>query len=955
MEILQVNEDQQKKLATVLKNFRIQLFEYIVDEDKLVVYDDKFHIKRTVTDYMEYIDHKSKIHPDDREKVKQLYMEVKEDPVEIREIEKDGTISHTLLELTKFVDEATGKTILVGNAKDITEQKEHEKMLKEKVMKDPLTGIYNQMYGKMLINRYLNSKNPFEACGMILLDIDYFKAVNDHYGHLFGDKIILSLTDLLKKLFSDKNNVLVRAGGDEFVIFIANISNIELVRKNVQLMQNIRNISFEDNDCRFTCSAGVCYLPENISGYSYDQLFENADIALYKAKERGRNCYVYCDSLQHFTMMSTEHEEYEEELDARYFQNDIVATAFEIFEKTSNFDAAVNLLMRVIGTRVGLDRITVIRADIKNQEVYSDYQWNKKGIPKVLKEIDKFDKKDFLTLFNNYGENGIIVLQYDDMEEYSPGAQKLLMQGDAKTVVYAAMYCEGRYTGAISYVVCKEKRNWSNEMLKQISEVTKIISTHFAKNEIMNHAYQGAVTRMEHDTLTGLISFERFHEEIERIILSNKTNNYLMIYTDFENFKYFNYKYGYTVGDQLLKDFCSSIISKIVDKHNLYFTRVVSDQFLMFRPARYEKDEYEKLIEEIEQKNIDFMLRQKERFPQSNVTLRTGVYYVTSECMSASYAIDVANYARQKVDNDSKCSVRFYDDEMQKRRTLENQIVNEMKEAIEQHQFKVYFQPKYSIKNREITGAEALIRWERENGEVLSPDSFIPVYENNGKIVELDFYVFETVVKYLAKNQKEGRNQVPISINASSLHAMDPQTITLYMDILKKYDVDPSLVEIELTETAVVSEYESVRELFDEFQLHGIKTAMDDFGSGYSILNTIVDIPVDVIKIDRGFITSCLESDRGIYFLKHLIDMIRNLGYQIICEGVETDQQIEILKQIGCDEIQGYWYSKPLKEEDYDKLLQTENISKGGAIPPNRQKILRDTLDNEKRKRGITI
>ncbi len=161
-------------------------------------------------------------------------------------------------------------------------------MLKEQAMKDPLTGIYNQIYGKMLINRYLNSKNPFEACGMILLDIDYFKAVNDHYGHLFGDKIILSLTDLLKKLFSDKNSVLVRAGGDEFVIFIANISNIELVRKNVQLMQNIRNISFEDNDCRFTCSAGVCYLPENISGYSYDQLFENADIALYKAKERGR-------------------------------------------------------------------------------------------------------------------------------------------------------------------------------------------------------------------------------------------------------------------------------------------------------------------------------------------------------------------------------------------------------------------------------------------------------------------------------------------------------------------------------------------------------------------------------------------------------------------------------------------------------------------------------------------
>lgn len=233
------------------------------------------------------------------------------------------------------------------------------------------------------------------------------------------------------------------------------------------------------------------------------------------------------------------------------------------------------------------------------------------------------------------------------------------------------------------------------------------------------------------------------------------------------------------------------------------------------------------------------------------------------------------------------------------------------------------------------------MRWERDNGTILSPNAFIPVYENNGKIIELDFYIFETVVEFIAENLKAGREQVPISINASSLHASDPQTINTYINILKKYNVDPAMVEIELTETAVVSEYESVRKLFDSFQLHGIKTAMDDFGSGYSVLNTIVDIPVDVIKIDRGFITSCLETDRGIYFLKHLIGMIQNLGYQIICEGVETDEQIEILRQIGCDEIQGYWYSKPLKMEDYKKLLQTEKISKGGAKHPNRQKVIR--------------
>lgn len=946
METLQVNRKKIEKLSTVLNNSRIKIFEYLVDEDTLVVYNNKFHIEKTIAGYMDYIDNKSKIYPEDREKIKQIYKEVKEAMVEIREFGEDGDIKHSVLEFTKIVNE-DGKLTLIGSTRDITEQRKQEKKLKERARKDSLTGLYNQVYGKKCINKYLNRKKPFDSCGMIVLDVDCFKLVNDNYGHLFGDKVLARLAMLLKEVFRDNDSILMRAGGDEFVIFVKDILNVELVRKNVELMQKIRDLQFGKTGYTITCSAGCCYLPENVSGYTYDQLFENVDIALYKAKERGKNCYVYCDSLQHFSSMIAEQEKQEEMLEARYFQNDIVATAFEIFEKTNNFEVAIHLLLKVIGVRLELDRITIVQTDIKAREIYSDYQWNREGIPKVLETVRHFDKEDFLTVFNDFDENGVLVLQHDHMQRYSESATKILIQGEAKTIVSVAMYCEGRYTGAITYAVCKEKRSWSNEMLKQLSEVTKIISAHFAKNQVMNHVYQGAITRMEHDTLTGLISFARFHEEVERIILANKTSDYMMIYMDFENFKYFNYKYGYTLGDQVLKDFCSFIIGKTEEKHNLYFTRVVSDQFLMFRTASHEKDEYQAIIEETEKINEEFMLRQKEKFPKSNVVLRTGIYYVTPECRSTSYAIDAANYVRQKVKGGEKGSVRFYDDEMQKQRELENEIVNDMKEAMEQKQFKVYFQPQYSIKSHEIIGAEALVRWERDNGTVLSPNAFIPVYENNGKIIELDFYVFETVVEFIAENLKAGREQVPISINASSLHASDPQTINTYINILKKYSVDPTMVEIELTETAVVSEYESVRKLFDSFQLHGIKTAMDDFGSGYSVLNTIVDIPVDVIKIDRGFITSCLETDRGIYFLKHLIDMIRNLGYQIICEGVETDEQIEILRQIGCDEIQGYWYSKPLKMEDYKELLQSEKISKGGAKHPNRQKVLRYTLGNE--------
>ena len=424
---------------------------------------------------------------------------------------------------------------------------------------------------------------------------------------------------------------------------------------------------------------------------------------------------------------------------------------------------------------------------------------------------------------------------------------------------------------------------------------------------------------------------------MERILKeSEDRTGYAVVFFDIKNFKAVNELFGTKIGDMMLRK-----VYEDVRKSEL-------------KPLVSAREDADHFICLVERKNLDLDMLTgmcQKKLTRGGKTLhlsvKCGIFMLEKKKMSVNGMIDRAKIAQRYITDEFVQSYKIYDSSMKNTYIDKATLAGELEEGIEQGQFKVYFQPQYSIKSHEIIGAEALVRWERDNGTVLSPNAFIPVYENNGKIIELDFYVFETVVEFIAENLKAGREQVPISINASSLHASDPQTINTYINILKKYSVDPTMVEIELTETAVVSEYESVRKLFDSFQLHGIKTAMDDFGSGYSVLNTIVDIPVDVIKIDRGFITSCLETDRGIYFLKHLIDMIRNLGYQIICEGVETDEQIEILRQIGCDEIQGYWYSKPLSMEDYKELLQSEKISKGGAKHPNRQKVLRYTLGNE--------
>lgn len=922
---LQKKERKLEKLAAVLESIGISVFEYDIECDELIVYDHNLQVLDRVHDYIKsYISSKSRICPQDRQKAKELYEGNLKGPIEIHEQEEDGSIRRKIVELIPMKEPERGRNILIGSVRDVTLQRQKEELLKDRAKRDALTSLYHHGEGSRLIDKYLSSKDPYDSCGLVILDVDYFKSVNDTYGHLFGDQVLRELAQIMKEEFQGQKEIILRVGGDEFVIFFPRITNIELVCKIVKLMDKIRSARFPENDYTMTCSVGICYLPQNISGYTYNQLFENADWALYQAKEKGRNCYVFCDNLQKFELAEGERGIHGSEIDARYFRNDIVSTAFEIFEKTHSFEVAVELLMKVIGARFYLDRITIVQTNVKDKEVGKNYQWRSPRAPEVLKTNDSFQKEDFLTLFHSYDEYGTTVLQHDQMGMYSEQAARLLMQGEAKTVVYAAMYCEGQYTGAISYVVCNKKRYWSKEKLKQLSEVTKIISAHLAKNQMMNHVYQGTFSQLEHDPLTGLISFHRFHEEAERMIVGNQESQFVMLYMDFQNFKYFNYRYGYEIGDQVLKEFCNHIIRSVEGQPEVYFTRVVADQFLLLKPTRYSPEEVEYENIGIKEAILKFTEKYQGKFPQASLRVRAGIFYITSECTSASFAMDAANYARRQIKNNEKSPIRFYNDEMRDQQHLESKIINDMQHAIEQQQFKVYFQPKYSLSEGTVSGAEALVRWEREDGEFLFPNSFISIYEEHGQILDLDLYIFEQVAAFLAENKKKGKKQVPISVNVSSLYAKDSKAVQKYLSVLKKYEIDPKFIEIELTETALVKDYETIRQMFSELKKEGIQIALDDFGSGYSVLNTIVDLPVDIIKIDRGFMNSCTISQKGTIFLKQMIHMIRELGYRIVCEGVETQEQVEFLRSAGCDEIQGYWFAKPMPISEYETLMEKE-------------------------------
>lgn len=413
---------------------------------------------------------------------------------------------------------------------------------------------------------------------------------------------------------------------------------------------------------------------------------------------------------------------------------------------------------------------------------------------------------------------------------------------------------------------------------------------------------------IEKDELTGLYTRQTFYHHARTFTHFMTEEKFNVVILDVADFKLINGTYGTKKGNEVLV-YLSNAFRYYVK--NGLLTRYEGDQLLGLFHSKVKMD-----VERIN-RNINKIA---EEAPIPNIRIKVGIYEDVDTNLSIPIICDRALMAEKSISKDFKTNVAFYTDELNQKQLAQRQMENDFKSAIANREFKVYYQPKYDVNTESIVGAEALVRWQKTDGTLISPGAFIPLFESDGLVVHLDEYVFESVCQFQKERMENKLPMVPISVNLSraSIHFSD--VVDRYVDIVNQKQIPFECVPIELTESATLYS-EKILEITDQLVNAGFTLHMDDFGSGYSSLTSLNELNFSTVKLDKSLI-DYIDQVRGKKIVQQAIDLGHGLDMKVVAEGVESKEQRDCLKEMHCDMIQGFYYSKPLKQEDFIEKLR---------------------------------
>ena len=422
------------------------------------------------------------------------------------------------------------------------------------------------------------------------------------------------------------------------------------------------------------------------------------------------------------------------------------------------------------------------------------------------------------------------------------------------------------------------------------------------------------------DAITGKTNWLKFKSDAAKLLKKRKKNEYALVSFDICKFRMYSDMYGNSEADRLIvrvSDICHNFIRK---RHELA-TRHGGDTFsLLIEYADF--DMLKKRVEDLS----DALSKVQAK---TAIKYHFGVYEIKDRTMAIDRINNLSGIAKDAGSNSSQMNgISYFDNEIHLRLVSEREIENTMEAALEKKEFIVYLQPKYNSQTEELSGAEALVRWLSEEKGLMSPAKFIPIFEKNGFITKLDDYMLNEICALQKKWNEEGRKLFPISVNISRAHFEKPDLAEHIRDIVKRYDIPFSCIEIELTESAFFDDKNLLIETVKRLREYGFVVSMDDFGSGFSSLNSLKDIPLDVIKLDAGFFNIANDEDnRSSFIIEDTIAMAKHLRMQTVAEGIETRQQVDFLCSLGCDLIQGYYFARPMPVDEFERNNGYDSVS----------------------------
>ena len=413
--------------------------------------------------------------------------------------------------------------------------------------------------------------------------------------------------------------------------------------------------------------------------------------------------------------------------------------------------------------------------------------------------------------------------------------------------------------------------------------------------------------RQAYDAVSGVLNKTFFYNKSAALLKDCTDQAYAMLCIDIERFKLVNELYGTQEGDNLLLYLGGKLTSMLGAKE--LCGHITSDVFAvcMLHDFARLKAMAKELQNDLKAYPINMEL-----------TLAMGVYLIDDCELAISSMCDRAIMALNTVKGNYQQHLAFYDDRMRENLLLEQQILNNMEAALEKEEFVVYYQPKCEMETGRIFGAEALVRWNSPQRGLINPKEFVELFERNGFILEMDRYVWEQVCRDMSAWRSEGKPLLPISVNVSKLHLYDARFPAKLTALVEKYQIPPSLLELEITESACAQNVQQLQKMVEVLREQDFVILMDDFGSGYSSLNILQAINVDVLKMDMQFLAG---GQRGGNILEAVVRMAKWLNLEVIAEGVQTSAQVEFLLEIGCEYAQGFYYYEPMCQSDFEALL----------------------------------